>query len=142
MNLILENDLAKFPADTYLMTHTTNPLVSGGTIKQAITAFRKQSGEGLCDSMFSVTRHQTRFYNAQLEPINHDPDRLIPTQDLDVWFEENSNFYLFTPESFESTSARIGKKPSVFPVPAIESIDIDTWDDWYLAAAIAKGAAS
>ena len=45
---------------------------------------------GDADSLFTVNKIQTRFYRADTSPVNHDPDNLIQTQDLEPWFEENS----------------------------------------------------
>ena len=39
MNRILADDLAHVPADIYVMTHTTNPLLSGATIRVANNHF-------------------------------------------------------------------------------------------------------
>ena len=36
MNLILEDDIANVPADTYIMTHTTNPLISALTDRKSV----------------------------------------------------------------------------------------------------------
>jgi CMP-N-acetylneuraminic acid synthetase len=80
---------------------------------------------------------QTRFYDENVKAINHDPDNLIPTQDLEPWFEENSCLYLFTKSSFEKTDARIGENPIMFETSKLESVDIDEAQDWQLAAALA-----
>jgi CMP-N-acetylneuraminic acid synthetase len=138
MNLVLSDDVANIPADLYLMTHTTNPLLSAATIRRAIVDFQGAKAEGKADSLFTVDRVQNRFYRSDCSPVNHDPGNLIPTQDLEPWFEENSNLYIFTPESFFKTSARIGERPIMLESPALESIDIDTPDDWQLANAVAR----
>lgn len=136
MNLVLADDIAAIPATTYLMTHTTNPLLSAATIEAALDAFAE--AEDSIDSLFAVNRFQTRFYRGDASPVNHDPAKLIPTQELEPWFEENSNLYLFTAESFASTNARIGNHPMMFETPKIESADIDTEEDWIVAEALAK----
>ena len=135
MNLILEDDIANVDSDIYLMTHTTNPLLSAQTIQAAIDAFNATDDY---DSLFTVNKIQTRFYDSDVRPINHDPDNLIRTQDLTPWFEENSCMYLFTKESFAKTKARIGEKPMMFTTPGIESVDIDEPEDWYIASALAE----
>lgn len=137
MNLILEDDIHAEPAELYLMTHTTNPLLSAGTIRDALD--RLAADEGKFDSLFTVNRFQTRFYREDLSPVNHDPDNLIRTQDLEPWFEENSCLYIFSRESFHKTRARIGEKPIMFEMPRNESIDIDEQEDWDMAEALAKG---
>ena len=65
-------------------------------------------------------------------------DNLIPTQDLEPWYEENSNLYLFSRESFAKTNARIGSNPKMMQTPAFESSDIDTPDDWDMAVIAAQ----
>jgi CMP-N-acetylneuraminic acid synthetase len=134
MNRILEDDIQAVSADLYLMTHTTNPLLSSATINCAIRSLTNCSDK---DSLFSVNRVQTRFYREDASPVNHDPDNLLRTQDLEPWFEENSSLYLFTKDSFNASNARIGKKPLVFPTPLLESIDIDTQETWCLAEMVA-----
>jgi CMP-N-acetylneuraminic acid synthetase len=138
MNLVLADDLANVPADLYLMTHTTNPLMSADTIRQAIAAFTEAQAAGKADSLFTVDKVQTRFYRADCSPVNHDPYNLIPTQNLEPWFEENSNLYIFTDSSFARTNARIGKQPMMFEGPYFESIDIDTPTDWDFAVVAAR----
>lgn len=138
MNLVLTDDVANVPADMYLMTHTTNPLMSADTIRKAITAFKEAKAAGKADSLFTVDKIQTRFYRADCSPVNHDPDNLIPTQDLEPWFEENSNLYIFTADSFAKTNARIGKNPMMFEGRYFESVDIDTPADWDFAIVAAR----
>ena len=133
MNLILAHDIENHPADQYLMTHVTNPLLSGATINAAFDRLAQSDA----DSLFAVNRWQTRFYREDGSPVNHNPDELIRTQDLEPWFEENSCLYLFTAESFKQTNARIGLTPILFETPRLESIDIDEPEDWMLAEAVA-----
>ncbi len=134
MNRILEDDIQAVPAELYLMTHTTNPLLSAETIRRAIRALKSDREK---DSLFSVNRMQTRFYREDTSPVNHDPDNLLRTQDLEPWYEENSNLYLFSGGSFAATDARIGRTPLLFPTPLLESIDIDNHETWCLAEMVA-----
>lgn len=138
MNRVLADDVANVAADIYLMTHTTNPLMSATTIRGALKTFQEAKAKGKTDSLFTVDKIQTRFYRADCSPVNHDPQNLIRTQDLEPWFEENSNLYVFTRESFGETNARIGKKPMLFESPKFESIDIDTPTDWDFAVVAAR----
>jgi CMP-N-acetylneuraminic acid synthetase len=137
MNRVIEDDVANVDADVYLMTHTTNPFMSASTVRAALESFSGALSAGRADSLFSVNRVQTRFYREDGSAVNHDPDNLVRTQDLEPWFEENSNLYLFTRESFAATGARIGVRPMMFETPKVESIDIDTPEDWDFATAIA-----
>lgn len=138
MNLIIKDDIEAVVADTYVMTHATNPLLSRHTIRKAIETFQAAKSSGKCDSLFTVNRMQTRFYLADCSPVNHDPANLLRTQDLEPWFEENSNLYIFSRESFLSTDARIGSNPMLYETPRMESFDIDDKDGWDLAELVAK----
>lgn len=138
MNLILGDDIAACPADTYVMTHTTNPLLKPETIRAALTRYATGLAEGHADSLFTVNKTQTRFYRADGSPVNHDPDNLIQTQDLEPWYEENSNLYIFSQASFAASNARIGRKPILHEMDMVEAIDIDTLQDWMLAEACAE----
>ncbi|MEO1617532.1 MAG: acylneuraminate cytidylyltransferase family protein [Planctomycetota bacterium] len=137
MNRIIENDMDAVAAEKYVMTHTTNPLISPKTIRDAIATFEKGLETSRHDSVFTVSRLQSRFYDSEGKPLNHDPDRLLRTQDLPPLFEENSNLYIFSRESFESTNARIGKRPFMLETPFLESFDIDDEDGWRLAELVA-----
>lgn len=130
MNVVLADDVENVEADIYLMTHTTNPLLSSDTIARAIKKYKEHLISDTADSLFTVNKIQTRFYTEDCKAINHDPNNLIPTQNLEPWYEENSNLYLFNRESFTSTNARIGRKPCMMISPPMECSDIDTPDDW------------
>lgn len=136
MNLVLADDIANVASDYYLMTHTTNPLLGVATIRKMIAEFVAAEAAGKADSLFTVTRRQTRFYSPDGAPINHDPKNLIRTQDLPPYMEENSVCYLFTAKSFATTDARIGEKPILFETPRLESVDIDEKSDWFMAESL------
>ena len=121
------------PSDWYLQTHTTNPLLRSNTIEAALD--RMETDTTGHDSLFSVTRWQTRLYAADGSPINHDPNVLLRTQDLPPVYEENSNLYLFTRDQILA-GRRIGDQPILFEVDPLEAVDIDVETDFVLAEAL------
>ena len=135
MNLVIEDDVRNVDADIYLMTHATSPLIEANTVQRALKEFQDKSNHNEVDSLFTVDKIQTRFYRKDCSAVNHDPDNLLPTQNLEPWFEENSNLYIFTKEAFAKTNARIGAKPMMFESNKYDSIYIDTPDDWDFAVA-------
>jgi CMP-N-acetylneuraminic acid synthetase len=138
MNLVLADDVANVPADIYLMTHTTNPLLTRASVQGALDLYRQALADGSGDSVFTVNKFQTRFYRTDASAINHDPDNLIRTQDLEPWYEENSNLYIFSAASFASTRARIGRKPRMYEMGRTEAVDIDDAESWRMAEAMSK----
>jgi len=137
MNIIIDYDLHQIDAKYFLQTHSTNPLLKSETIDKAIEAYFENLDNN--DSLFGVTKVQTRFYDKDAKPINHNPQELLRTQDLEPLYEENSNFYIFSKESFENSgNKRIGLKPQIFEVNKLEAIDIDEPEDFILAELLYK----
>jgi CMP-N-acetylneuraminic acid synthetase len=123
MNDILLHDTAQVSADFYLQTHSTNPLLKAKTISRGIKTFFSEYPK--YDSLFSITRLQTRLYFQDGSAVNHNPLELIQTQDLPTICEENSCLYLFTRENLVRKHHRIGDKPFMLAIPKDEAWDID-----------------
>lgn len=123
MNDILIYDTDQIQADFYLQTHSTNPLLKPQTVSRAIQSLI--ANYPIHDSLFSVTRLQTRLYDQHGRAINHDPSVLLQTQDLPPVYEENSCLYIFTRENLLERHHRIGEKPTMFEIDAEEAWDID-----------------
>ena len=135
MNEIIGYDLTMTDGEHYIQTHSTNPLLTQETVNAAIDLYFKSLK--MYDSIFSVTRLQTRLYWASGDPVNHNPAELLRTQDLPPVFEENSNFFLFSKTSFVAAgNKRIGVSPAMFPMDKLEAIDIDEEVDFKMAEII------
>jgi len=130
-NEILMHDTAQVPADLYLQTHSTNPLLRAQTISAAVRALKDVYPA--YDSLFGVTRLQTRLWDELGRAINHNPAVLLRTQDLPPVYEENSCIYLFTRETLAQRRNRLGERPLMFAIPAEEAWDIDEEIDFTVA---------
>ena len=128
MNDILLYDVTRVEADCYLQTHSTNPLLTSRTISKAVGRFLADYPAH--DSLFSVTRLQTRLWDSQGRAINHDPAVLLRTQDLPPVYEENSCLYLFTRDTLERRRNRIGERPLMYEIDPLEAWDIDEETDF------------
>jgi len=139
MNEIINYDLTNSDGDFYFQTHSTNPLMKVESVDKSIEVMLSLAGEKTFDSVFSVTKIQTRLYDEHRKAVNHNPEELLRTQDLPPLFEENSNFYIFTKESFLANGKkRIGLNPYMFEIDKIEAVDIDFPEDFTIAEAIYK----
>ena len=123
MNEVLLHDTEQVAADFYLQTHSTSPLLSAKTISSAIRKMKQNYPS--YDSLFSVTRRQTRYWDELGRAINHNPAILLQTQDLPPVYEENSCLYIFARETLELQRNRIGLRPLMFEIDAAEAWDID-----------------
>ncbi len=130
-NEILVHDTAQVAADFYLQTHCTNPLLRAETISAAIQRLVHAYPE--YDSLFGVTRLQTRLWDPLGRAVNHNPAVLLRTQDLPPMYEENSCIYLFKRETLIRRRNRLGDRPLMFEIPAQEAWDIDVELDFTVA---------
>ena len=131
MNEILMYDVEKIEADLYLQTHSTNPLLKSSTISTAINQL--VNNMPAYDSLFSVTKLQTRFWDQLTRPVNHNPAILLRTQDLPPIYEENSCIYMFQRKTLVEHRNRIGERPLMFEIDRSEAFDIDEELDFLMA---------
>lgn len=125
VNNIINSNLENFKNETVIQTHVTNPLLHHETLTNALNEYADNK-----KAIFSVNALQSRFYNSKLEAINHNPDELIPTQDLDIIYEENSNFYIFSKDQFiKNNNKRLSSESTPFVTSTYEAIDIDNQED-------------
>lgn len=134
MNDVLLHDASEVESRFYLQTHSTNPLLSLATLERAIDTFF--DNYPVYDSLFSVTKVQTRFWDSLSRAINHNPNILIRTQDLPPYYEENSCIYIFERQTLMERHNRIGNRPYLFEMDPFEAQDIDEEINFAVAEAI------
>jgi CMP-N-acetylneuraminic acid synthetase len=115
--------------------HVTSPFLSSETLEEAMKYMKNH------DSVVACNSYQNRLWRKEEYgycPINHNPLRLEQTQDLPVFYEENSLFYIFNSSSFLKSLSRVGSNPYFYTCGFPENLDIDTEDDWNLISGLLK----
>ncbi len=115
--------------------HVTSPFITPETLKDA------QSKLDLHDSVVSCDVIQERLWSQNrgiMRPVNHDPEILLPTQELQKLYRENSLFYIFDSDMFMKTGRRVGHNPYFYETTFPESLDIDYEDDWNTCVQVYK----
>lgn len=136
MNRVIAHDLAVCKEESFfLQTHATNPLLTRESIDEAIDRFFKDEEH---DSLFSVNRIQARTYRRDGTPVNHTLGDLRRTQDLEPIYEENSNLFIFSRETFLKTGSRLGERPLLFETARMESLEIDEEEDFAFVELVLK----
>lgn len=118
-------------ADIYVMTHTTAPFITKESIKKGLNAVK--SGE--FDSAFAAKKLQDFLWRDGV-PFNYNLANIPRTQDLSVFYEETSGFYIYKRDVMEKLHRRIGEKPFIVEIGEIEAVDIDEPEDFMIADAI------
>lgn len=132
---IIKYEVNRNSADTYIQTYCTSPLLEASTISSALQKYIESEKH---DSLFTVTKHQIRLYDENLEPINHDPAGVMRTQDVDPVYEDNSSMYIYGENIFKKQdhtigAVPIGEYPIAYEMNKIEAIDIDVKSDFEMA---------
>lgn len=131
MNDVLLHTTGQLEADFFLQTHSTNPLLSAATIERGAQLFLKNFP--IYDSLFTVTRLQTRLWDSLARAVNHNPNILLRTQDLPPIYEENSCMYLFSRDILLKKHNRLGDRPYMLEITREEAQDIDEEIDFRIA---------
>ena len=131
MNEVLQCFAKEVSADIYLMTHTTAPFLTAESIEKGLRAVIS----GNYDSAFAVKKLQDFLWKDGM-PFNYDLEQIPRTQDLPLFYEETSGFYIYRSDVITKLKRRIGENPYLVEVGKIEGIDIDEAEDFQVADAI------
>lgn len=110
-----------------VQTHVTSPFMTVDILERAYKYLENH------DSVVSCNAHNSRFWRKESYgycPANHNPLKLEQTQDLPIFYEENSAFYMFHPAVLKQTGNRIGSNPYFYSIEYPYNLDIDTEKDW------------
>ena len=115
--------------------HVTSPFINPGTLVAAREKLEQYDSVVSCDII------QERLWSNQrgvMYPMNHDANVLLPTQNLEKIYRENSLFYIFDSDNFMATGRRVGNNPYFYETEFPESLDIDYEDDWNTCVSVYK----
>ncbi|MFA5316102.1 MAG: cupin domain-containing protein [Dehalococcoidales bacterium] len=131
--------LSKTNCDYMFLAHSTSPLMSPDTIRN----FADKMTNDNYDSMFSVVEDCSESFLGG-KPLNFNPTVKMPTQNLKpiqriTWALSGWQKQSFMESYARNLSAENGPtfcgRVGLFQINKIEAIDIDNWDDLYLAEA-------
>ncbi len=136
---MIKNFLLKYSKndnDVIVTTHVTSPFIKLKTINNAAKKLNNY------DSVAAVTKDYNFawFENSKkkLIPINFNPKIITKTQNLNPIIQSNGAFFIFKKKTFMKYNNRIGKNPFYYEINYPEALEIDTYDDLYLARKICK----
>lgn len=131
-NDIIREFMKVVDADIYSVNHATAPFTSSESIDKCIEVVG--NGEQY-DSAILVKRLQT-FLWGEGKAFNFDPKNFPRTQDLQPLYTETSGAHVFTREVFQKHGMRYGERICMVETGEIESLDIDTEEEMFIAQAV------
>lgn len=127
---LIKNCIEEYEINDYILqTHVTSPLLCPLSIKDAIQYLDKYDSVTGCDILYN------RFWGKKdnnYHPLNHNPDELKQTQDLEPLYLENSAFYIFHSSNIIKKNKRISENNYFYEVKYPQNLDIDNESDWDL----------
>lgn len=120
-----------------LWGHVTTPFVDHNDYDQIITSYLENIRKGF-DSLVTVMPFQNFLLNSQGEIFNLEEksSKWPRTQDLPKLFEVNHAVFLASKDIYTQNSDRLGKRPFLFEMDKIKSLDIDWEEDFKMAEAL------
>jgi len=122
-----------------LWTHVTSPFLDERHLRQAFDRLQTDVIDGTHDSLMSVTPLREYIWSAsQRRIVNVDAsvNRWPSTQDLEVYYEVNSGFFIAARDLYLRSGDRIGENPALFECDKITAVDVDWPADFALAKAL------
>lgn len=120
------------------LLQATSPLRESRHIKEAITRLEQHN----FDSVLSVTAAKNSPYFNMLEFDQHSDTYVLSKpikggvqrrQDAPEVFQLNGSIYVWSRDAFVSQEKAICEKTDIYVMPALNSVDIDTEEDWAFA---------
>ena len=136
-NQLLLYEAGQVPdADIYVQVLPTAPFLSRSTIDEAVFRLTVKKEH---DSVFAARREKIYLWNPDGTPRNYDPMHIPNSVDLPATIIETMSLYAIRKAALLSDRSRIGKNPHILPIPLIESIDINTEEDFLFAETVMRG---
>ena len=131
-NDIIAHDIRQSDEEHFIQMFCSSPLVSVKTLEAALRFYFSSLPNH--DSLFSVSRFHSRFYNEQNQLVNAGAESTVLSQETSPLFQENGAFYIFSRTSYlNAGNKRIGKSPQQYELNKVESMKIEYADDFELA---------
>lgn len=128
------------PSIHVLWTHVTSPFCASKHYDEMVASYFEKLEQGTADSLVSV-RELRGFVWDENGPINYDRsvEKWPRTQTLPSLYEINNAAFMASGRIYAESGDRIGERPALHVMGALESFDIDWQEDFDLAAKLAGG---
>ena len=114
----------------FILSQATSPFTLKHNYQEGITALSDQN----YDSVLSVVRNKSFYWNENGTPINYDYTKRPRRQDFRGTLQENGAFYISTVENIKRSENRLSGKIGLVEMPDYSSIELDEKEDWAIAS--------
>jgi len=132
MSDVYENMAKNIDTDIIAYTNVTSPLIKDESLTNALNVFRHEYKNGNIDSLVTC-RDVKEFLWLDNKPVNYDPRKQPRSQDLPNILALNFALSVIPRDLMIKFKNIIGEKPYFYKLSDVESIDIDTPLDFFVA---------
>jgi len=137
MSEVYKNMAQNIDCDYILYCNVTNPLVSKKSIQNIINKSNMLINSKVFKSINTCTFLKEFIWDYDnLVPINYNPLSQVRSQDLPNYVKLNFAVNLISKEAMINWRNIITNRPALYPLSQVESIDIDTMEDFEIAGVI------
>lgn len=128
------NEVSQVEADIYIQILGTSPFIKKETIRKGVDILKNCPEY---DSVVLVKREKQYTWNDK--GPNYNVDSIPNSKDLPDTIIETMGLYIVRADYALSAKKRIGEHPFLLEADAIEAVDVNYPDDFFLADMVAKG---
>lgn len=128
------NEVSQVEADIYIQILGTSPFIKKETIRKGVDILKNCPEY---DSVVLVKREKQYTWNDKSP--NYNVDSIPNSKDLPDTIIETMGLYIVRADYALSAKKRIGEHPFLLEADAIEAVDVNYPDDFFLADMVAKG---
>lgn len=128
------NEVRQVDADIYIQILGTSPFIKPETIKKGVDILKNND---TYDSVVLVKKEKQYTWN-ETGP-NYDIAHIPNSKDLPDTLIETMGLYIVRSDYAHKEKKRIGRNPYLLEAEAIEAVDVNYPDDFYMADMVMKG---
>lgn len=134
-NEMIGDFVARVETDIAVWSHVTNPFVYAEHYDKAIENFNASLDVGDYDSLVSLTKVQSHFWNKHQFPMNFNPraEKHPFASECDPYFYQNGAIFIQKLEDFRKNSYFYGNNPYPYVLDEIIAYDINTPHEFAVA---------
>ncbi len=118
-----------YDKDIFILVQATSPWTQTEDFNKAL----KQYKHSAVDSLLSVVKNHSFYWNKEGKSINYDFSKRPRRQEFDFQYQENGAFYINNVGNILKHNNRLSGKIALYEMSKYSSIELDDMEDWTIA---------
>jgi CMP-N-acetylneuraminic acid synthetase len=128
-------DVGKMHSNHIMFFNPCLPMIKRRTIVKALEYYENNN----CNYLESVKPFKNWVFDENGKAVNHIDYKRMSTKEVKTWYLDANAFRIFNKNFFLEDGYMLKKGHAIFSISELESIDVDTEEDYAIAKAILGG---